>query len=71
MIVGCSTTKEMWEFLKVAYFQATKDKEFQLKQQLWSVRLGTKKIDEYIKEFKYICDGDSKVINLARGLSLK
>ncbi|KAF3669363.1 hypothetical protein FXO37_09079 [Capsicum annuum] len=46
-----------------------------------SVRLGNKKVDEYIKKFKGICDGlytkhklvdeDSKVINFARGLVLK
>ena len=75
LIVGCSTAKEMWEFLEEAYRKATNDKEFQLKQQLQSVKLGTKTIDEYIKEFKGICDGlaaihkpvdeDSKVINFA------
>jgi len=81
LIVGCSTSKDMWECLEEAYLQATKDKKFQLKQQLQSVRLGTKKIDEYIKEFKGMCDSlvaihkhvdkDSKVINFARGLGLK
>ncbi|KAH0767910.1 hypothetical protein KY285_003781 [Solanum tuberosum] len=81
LIVGCSTAKEMWECLEESYLQATKDKEFQLKQQLQSVKLRTKTIDEYIKEFKGICDGlaaihkpvdeDSKVINFARGLGLK
>ncbi|KAH0646954.1 hypothetical protein KY284_034838 [Solanum tuberosum] len=64
-----------------SYLQPTKDKELQLKQQLQSLKLGTKTIDEYIKEFKGICDGlaaihkpvdeDSKVINFARGLGLK
>ncbi|KAH0764298.1 hypothetical protein KY285_000169 [Solanum tuberosum] len=81
LIVGCSTANEMWECLEEAYLQATKDNEFQLKQQLQSVNLGTKTIDEYIKEFKGICDGlaaihkpvdeDIKVINFARGLGLK
>ncbi|KAH0728435.1 hypothetical protein KY284_004300 [Solanum tuberosum] len=81
LIVGCSTAKKMWECLEEAYLQATKDKEFQLKQKLQSVKLGTETIDEYIKEFKGICDDlvaihnpvdeDSKVINFARGLGLK
>ena len=31
LIVGCSTAKEMWECLGETYFQATKDKKFQLK----------------------------------------
>ena len=31
LIVGCSTSKEMWECLEETYFQATKDKKFQLK----------------------------------------
>ncbi|KAH0755844.1 hypothetical protein KY290_026114 [Solanum tuberosum] len=45
------------ECLEEAYLQATKDKKFKLKQHLQNVRLGTKKIDEYIKKFKGICDG--------------
>lgn len=76
MIVGCLTDKEMWECLEKSYLQITKDKVFQLKKQLQSVRLETKKINEYIKVFKGICDGlatihkyvdeYSKVINFAR-----
>ena len=31
LIVGCSTSKEMWECLEETYFQATKDKKFQIK----------------------------------------
>lgn len=52
-----------------------------MKQQLQTVNLGTKSIDEYIKEFKGICDSlvaihkpmdeDIKVINFARGLGNK
>ena len=63
----------MWECLEETYLQATKDKDFQLKQQLQSVRVGTKIFDKYIKKFKVICDGlvaihksmdeDSKAIN--------
>lgn len=81
LIVGCSTAKDVWEWLEEAYLQATKYKEFQFKQQLQSVRLGTKKIDEYIKKFKGICDSlaaihkpvdeDSKVVDFSRGLGLK
>uniref|UniRef100_M1DT70 Uncharacterized protein n=1 Tax=Solanum tuberosum TaxID=4113 RepID=M1DT70_SOLTU len=33
LIVGCSIAKDMWECLEEAYVQATKDKEFLLKQQ--------------------------------------
>jgi len=32
----------MWEFLEETYLQATKNKDFQLKQQLHGVRLETK-----------------------------
>ncbi|XP_015169970.1 uncharacterized protein [Solanum tuberosum] len=81
LIVGYNTAKEMWETLKETYLQATKDKEFQLKQQLQTIRLGNKSTDEFLKEFKGICDGlaaihkpvdeDSKVINFARGLGPK
>ena len=31
LIVGYSTSKEMWECLEETYFQATKDKKFQIK----------------------------------------
>ena len=78
LIVGCSTAKKMWKCLEETYLQATKDKQFHIKQQLQSVMLGTKTIDEYIKEFKGICDGlatihkpemkITKVINFARGI---
>ncbi|KAH0768481.1 hypothetical protein KY285_004352 [Solanum tuberosum] len=81
LIVGCSTAQEMWECLEETYLQATKNKEFQLKQQLQNIKLGAKKLDEYLKEFKGICDGlaaiqkpldeDSKGINFARGVDLK
>ena len=30
LIVGCSTSKEMWECLEETYFQATKDKKFKI-----------------------------------------
>ncbi|KAH0679474.1 hypothetical protein KY284_020559 [Solanum tuberosum] len=78
LIIGCTTVKQIWACLEDTYLQASKDKEFQLKQQLQAVKLGTKSIDEYIKEFKGIChnlmaihkpsDEDSKFINFARGL---
>jgi len=42
--------------LEESYLQSTKYREFQLKQQLQSNRPRTKKVDEYIKEFKGICD---------------
>ena len=79
LIVGCSTAKKMWKCLEETYLQATKDKQFHLKQHLQSVRLGTKKIDEYIKEFKgiYVMVQQqftilqmkiTKVINFSRGI---
>jgi len=77
LIVGCTTAKEMWECLEEAYLQATKDKEFQLKQQLQNIKLGSKKLDEYLKEFKGICDclaahkPFDEEINFARGLGPK
>ncbi|XP_070013052.1 uncharacterized protein [Nicotiana sylvestris] len=81
LIIGCSMAKQMWLCLEYTYLQATKDKEFQLKQQFQTVKLGSKSIDEYIKEFKEICDSlmaihkpldeDSKVINFARGFGSK
>lgn len=81
LIIGCSTAGKIWSCLEDTYLQASKDKEFQLKQQLQTVKLGSKSIVEYIKEFKEICDSlmaiqkpldeDRKVINFARGLGSK
>ncbi|XP_049411114.1 uncharacterized protein LOC125874268 [Solanum stenotomum] len=66
LIVGCSTAKEMWECFEEAYLQATKDKEFQLKQQLQNIKLGTNKLDEYLKEFNSICDGLAAIHKLMK-----
>lgn len=81
LIVGCSTAKEMWGCMDEAYLHATKDKEFQLKKHLQNIKLGTKRLDEYLKEFKGICDGlsvihkqvdeDIQVMNFSRGLGPK
>lgn len=81
LIIGCLVAKQIWSCLEDTYLQASKDKEFQLKQQLQTMNLGTKSIDKYIKKFKGICDSlmaihkpideDSKVINFARGLGSK
>lgn len=82
LIIRCTIiTKQIWSCLEDTYLQASKYEEFQLKQQIQFVKLGTKTIDEYIKEFKEICDSfmvinkpmdeDRKVINFARGLGRK
>lgn len=81
LILGSSTAKEMWEYFDKAYLEANKYKEFQHKQQLLNIMLGTKKLDEYIKEFKGICVGLAaihkivdeypKVINFDKGLGSK
>ncbi|KAH0636166.1 hypothetical protein KY290_036588 [Solanum tuberosum] len=81
LIIGCISAKQIWENLEDNYLQASKDKEFQLKQQIQSIKMGSKSVDEYIKDFKGICDSltaihkpldeDSKVINFAKGLGHK
>ncbi|KAH0745682.1 hypothetical protein KY285_007339 [Solanum tuberosum] len=80
-VLGAQLQSKYGHVFEDTYLQASKDKEFQLKQQLQTVNLGTKSIDEYIKEFKGICDSlvaihkpmdeDIKVINFARGLGNK
>lgn len=74
-------TEESIYLIEEFYLQETKDKEFQLKQQLQSIKLGSRTTDEYLKEFKdiYDClssihkhaDEDNKIINFTRGLSPK
>lgn len=81
IIISCATAKQIWQTLEDNYLQASKDKEFQLKQQLQSIIIGSKKVDEYVKEFKEICDSlaaigkpsdeENKVISFAKGLENK
>lgn len=78
LTIGCETAKAIWECLEEIFLQGTKDKEFQLKNQLQNVKLDGKTVDEYLEEFKGVCDGlaainkpldeDSKVVSFARGL---
>ena len=76
LVIGCKIAIEVWECLEENLLQATKDKEFQLKQQVQNIKLGDRFIDDYLKEFKGLCDGlaairkpfdeDNKVICFAR-----
>lgn len=78
LIISCTSTKQIWGSLEDNYLQDTKDKEFQLKQQIQSIKMRLKYADEHIKEFEVICDslsaihklldGDSKVIILIKVL---
>lgn len=56
LIIGFSTDKQMLACLEEIYLQVSKDKEYQLKQQLQAIILGSKSINEYIKKFKGTCD---------------
>lgn len=78
LVVGCNTAKEIWELLEEEYLQSTKDKKFQLKDKLRSLKLGgNQPIKDYIREFKGVCDNlaainkpvpeDDKVLMLAQG----
>lgn len=75
LIIGGTSAQQIWQSLEDNYLQASKYKEFQLKQQIQSIRMCSKNVDKYVKEFKGICDSlaaihkpldeDSKVINFA------
>ena len=40
LIIGCTSAKQIWESLEDNYLQASKNKEFQLKQQVQSIKMG-------------------------------
>ncbi|XP_070034394.1 uncharacterized protein [Nicotiana tomentosiformis] len=64
LIIGCTSAKKIWQSLEDNYLQASKDKEFQLKQQIQSIKMGLTAIHKPLEE-------DSKVINFAKDLGNK
>ena len=75
------TTYKIWTSIEEQLLLVTMEKEGLLKSMLMSIRKGSKSLDEYLKEFKSICDnldaikkpvsdGD-KVFQFAHGLGQK
>uniref|UniRef100_A0A2N9HWT0 Reverse transcriptase Ty1/copia-type domain-containing protein n=1 Tax=Fagus sylvatica TaxID=28930 RepID=A0A2N9HWT0_FAGSY len=55
-VVGMTTAREVWTSLEVAYLQATKEREIQLKRQLQMPKKEGTSLGEYLMQFKSICD---------------
>uniref|UniRef100_A0A2N9HLA9 Integrase catalytic domain-containing protein n=1 Tax=Fagus sylvatica TaxID=28930 RepID=A0A2N9HLA9_FAGSY len=55
-VVGMTTAREVWTSLEVAYLQATKEREIQLKRQLQMPNKEGTSLGEYLMQFKSICD---------------
>lgn len=70
LIIGCLTAKQMWTCHEDTYLQASKDKEFQLKEQIRTMKLGLNLLMNKLRSFKGFVVV-LKVINFARGLGSK
>ena len=55
-VVGMTTAREVWTSLEVAYLQATKEREIQLKRQLQMPKKEGTSLGEYLMQFKSLCD---------------
>lgn len=81
LVVGCKTSRDVWECLEENYLQATKERKVQLKRQMQHTKKGDQSLADYFKSFKTIFDGlaaiqkpvaeDDKVVYLSQGLGPK
>lgn len=79
LIIGRTSTKQIWENLENNYLQVIKDKKLQLKQQIQSIKMSS--VDKDTKEFREIfvsfttihkpLEKDNRVINFAKCLGNK
>jgi hypothetical protein len=51
-----TTAREIWTSLEVAYLQATKEHEIQLKRQLQMPKKDEISLADYLMQFKSVCD---------------
>ena len=81
LLDGTETAYDVWNSLGEKLLPMTKEKEVQLTNRLRGVKKGTRSLDEYLREFKGICDALAavrkpvsdldKVFQLAQGLGTK
>ncbi|RVX14187.1 Retrovirus-related Pol polyprotein from transposon RE1 [Vitis vinifera] len=81
LLDGIETAYDVWNSLGEKLLPMTKEKEVRLTNRLRGVKKGTRSLDEYLREFKGICDALAtvrkpvsdlnKVFQLAQGLGTK
>nr|CAN66838.1 hypothetical protein VITISV_032723 [Vitis vinifera] len=81
LLDGTETAYDVWNSLEEKFLLMTKEKEVQLTNRLRELKKGKRSLDEYLREFKGICDALiairklvsdlDKVFQLAQGLGTK
>ncbi|GLU07686.1 hypothetical protein SLE2022_246340 [Rubroshorea leprosula] len=56
IVVGLTTSREVWDVLEEAYAQDSQEREFNLTQAMTTLRKGNDSLIEYLRKFKAICD---------------
>ena len=81
MVISLQTAREIWLTVEENMLPATKEQETWLKDNLYSLKKGSSKLDEFLKKFKGLCDklaaigkptnDDDKIFQIARALGPK
>jgi len=81
LVVGGQTVKEVWLSIEENMLPATKERKSWLKDNLFSLKKGSLKLDDFLNKFRGLCDSlaaigkpltdDDKVFQLARALGPK
>lgn len=81
MIIGMQSAREIWLTIEEITLPATKEQETWLKDNLYSLKKGSAKLEEFLKKFKNICDklaaigkpvnDDDKIFQIAHALGPK
>ena len=81
LLYGTKTAYDVWNSLEEKFLPMTKEKDVQLTNRLWGLKKSTRSLDEYLREFKGICDALAtvrkpvsdldKVFQLDQGLRTK
>ncbi|GKU96384.1 hypothetical protein SLEP1_g9625 [Rubroshorea leprosula] len=56
IVVGLTTSREVWDALEEAYPQDSQEREFNLTQAMTTLRKGNNSLTKYLTKFKAICD---------------
>ena len=62
------TAYDVWNSFKEKLLPMTKEKNLQLTNRLWGLKKGTRSLDEYLRDFKGICNALAAVSKLVSDL---
>lgn len=64
MIEGLETAHQVWKSLEETLLSITKENEIHISESLHSLKKGNFSLDDYIKQFKFLCDKLAAMKNL-------